>query len=84
MLDDQHGDVAWQLLDDIENDRGLGGRHTGRRFVQQQHGWLQAERYGDLDEALLAVRQFPHQRERVVRDVKLFQQVVGMFEDAAV
>src|SRR5580692_3684005 len=66
MLDDQHSDFARKLLEHVKDDGALGGRYPSRWLIQQQNPWLQAKGYGNLDQALLAVRQFPHRHQRII------------------
>ncbi len=83
MLDDQHGNVARKLVDDIKNDRALGRRNTGRRLVEQQHLRLQPERDGDLHQALLAVGQLLHRQQSIVGDAQTLEQRVGIVQCTA-
>src|SRR5438445_12918656 len=52
VLDDQDGDVARQRAEDLEDAAGVVRRHAGGRLVEQEHARLEAERDGDLDQAL--------------------------------
>src|SRR5512145_334941 len=68
VLDDQHGDAGGKTVDHLEDDGALVGRHACRRLVEQQHLGPQAQRDGDLDQALAAVGELFDQLRCVVGD----------------
>ena len=57
VLDQQHGVLARQALQQRDHALRFLGAHAGQRLVQQQHLGLAGQRHGDLELALLAVRQ---------------------------
>ena len=57
VLDDEHADVLGQRLDGVENDVALGAGHAGGGLVEQEHLGFEAERDGELDQALAAIGQ---------------------------
>jgi hypothetical protein len=55
MLDQQHGDVGGQRLDQAGDARALGGGETGQRLVEQQDARLGSERQPHIQQALAAI-----------------------------
>ena len=80
MIDDEHTDVPGQGVDGVENDVALGARHAGCRLVEQQDLGLQAERDGEFDQALAAVRQLGDAVRRVGRQLQGVEQVHRLFD----
>src|SRR4051812_29244682 len=59
VLDEQHRLVALRLdvTDEVEDHRHLVDAHAGRRLVEHKHLGLEREQDGDLELALVAVRE---------------------------
>ena len=84
MVDDQDGDVGRQALDDPGDEPRFARRHAGGRLVEQQHLGREAERHGDLDQALAAIGERVDRAQRVVGEVEGFREREGLLDDAPV
>ena len=60
VLDHQQGDGRIELLQERRHRVRLGGREPGGRLVEQEELRLAGQRQGDLELALLAVREIAH------------------------
>src|SRR5262245_24057098 len=60
VLDHQEGDGRIELLQERRHRVRLGGREPGGRLVEQEELRLAGQRQGDLELALLAVREIAH------------------------
>ena len=74
---------ARQPLDHLDDHAALGRGHAGRRLVEQQHLGLEAERHGDLDQALAAIGQLAHRPQRLVGDAEPLEQRERLLDHGA-
>src|SRR5207237_4238152 len=70
VLDDEDGDVAGQRAEHFEDAARVLRGHARGGLVEQQHLGFEAERDGDLDQALPAVGQVVHYGARIVREAE--------------
>src|SRR3954462_2753464 len=84
VLDDQDRNVGGQGSEHVQNATRVLARHAGRRLVEQQHLRLEAERDGDLNQALAAVGQILHRRARVVREAERGEKLHRLVGDLGV
>jgi hypothetical protein len=55
VLDDQHGNVLRDVLDEVRDALAFGGGKTGQGLVKQQHLRFRAERNAEIDQPLPAI-----------------------------
>ena len=68
---------------DLDDDAALARRHAGGRLVEQQHLGLEAERHGDLDQALPAIGELATGRSASSARPRRLEQRIGLLDDGA-
>src|SRR5258706_2089164 len=71
VFDEQDGVILCEFAQQRDDAQGFVGAHAGKRFVEQQHAPARRQRHGDLNLALLAMRQRRHHRLSAVRQPSL-------------
>src|SRR2546421_7309339 len=79
VLDQEHGDgLVTNAIDQVGHRRLLGGAHARAGFVEEQEPWPGPERYAELDEPLLAVRELARPLAAAMAEAHELDDPVGL------